>query len=925
MKQKIQSEIRLLTRRHPHYTAALIYSVILIICFFPLFNGTASLNWDAFDLWLPWKHFIVDELYTGQLPLWNPYFRDGFPQHGDTMTWYPISWVFGFLFGGYNLLSLHLEFLVHLLIAGTGMFSLSRRFSQNQKVNFLIGLSFMLSGFMIGNAQHVAWVISAAWMPWYFLALLQLKNTSGIKEWLFFVLVGYFLFSGGYLALFFVTVYLTLFYFIWLYWNNQHKRLFWRLLMNIILGALVIALLSLPLLVSAYEVFPLFNRFDPERLQVGKGIHLGSTPWNGVLSLLFPLGSGVYNVPEFEFGTFTTFFGLIPFLLLLVKFKIVYVHRTFLLLFTIAVLSLMCSMGDVFPIRKIISYFPLLDLFRYPTLFRLFYIFISLILLSMVLEKSPLKKSTPTKNTVKWLFGIFGLIFIMTAIFIFQNHQNWEVLIAYFKNIKYLNPLQGLNFNQRLGINFLMLGITFLGLCFWWVKRRHLPFYRFIYIAWFIEVVLVAGTSAPQTVYHSTNVNWVNHVIQSQPKKPNQLIPTHGIQENNKWKDYVGFSWKSKTFYTKQFSSLWYNPLHIKTPETSTINVTLDPSDALPFIGVVKTDSLGKHSVNEDKNIQFEVISNQHWRVSAPINLSEKGRLFIKQRYIPDWEAFSSQQNSEIQQTQEGYMLVDLSNIEQNTLEYVYNGGKYKIAFWISAACLLILLLVCYFLSSHKMEWSALTLVLVIIALIYNQQRFYSSHNATLTQENSIDSGDFFNGNFYLTDYWKSKSDTVYIPQNLPKTDQDIAYISLHYPKKKKKPVCINEEEFVMQTKDNALKPIVEIAEETGSPHFNYDLYNLVRDQRLYRNVIFIQLNYKAAPNNDLRLWLAHKRNGEWVNGDAWPLSVKSSSNNEKQLIAAMVVSAYDLVPDDELKLFVWGEADSTFSWSDFSIYKMPF
>lgn len=129
------------------------------------------MNWDALDLWMPWKHFIVDELYNGNLPLWNPYFRDGFPQHGDTMTWYPISWFLGFLFGGYNLFSVNLEFLLHLLIAGTGMFSLSNRFSNNQKVNFLIGLSFMLSGFMIGNAQHVAWVISAAWMPWYFLAL----------------------------------------------------------------------------------------------------------------------------------------------------------------------------------------------------------------------------------------------------------------------------------------------------------------------------------------------------------------------------------------------------------------------------------------------------------------------------------------------------------------------------------------------------------------------------------------------------------------------------------------------------------------------------------------------------------------------------------------------------------------------------------
>lgn len=918
MKQLNQHKIADWCHQHPTYAATFIYTIILVVSFFPLFQGTATMNWDALDLWMPWKHFIVDELYNGNLPLWNPYFRDGFPQHGDTMTWYPISWFLGFLFGGYNLFSVNLEFLLHLLIAGTGMFSLSNRFSNNQKVNFLIGLSFMLSGFMIGNAQHVAWAISAAWMPWYFLALFQLYDKQNLKQLALFIVVGYFLFSGGYLAIFFVIVYLTLFLFVTFYLNRINKP-FWRFSGFVFIGVIIIGILSLPILLSAYELFPLFNRFDPEKLQHGLDINLGATPWNGIISILFPFTSGIYNVPEFEFGTFSTFFGLIPFLLLLAKFKTIYINKKFLALFVLAVLFLMGSMGDVFPIRKLVSLLPLLDLFRYPTLFRLFYIFISLILLAMVLEKSPLKKSTPTKQIEGWSFGVISLLFLFVGTFLILNN-GVSTIKEYVHFSFYLKPLEDLSFYQRLGLNLLILGTVFSCLTIWWARKKYLPFYRFIFVAWLLEIIMVAGTSAPHSVYYPINVKWTNHIIQSQPTKTPPTVPDHSEQEANKWKEYIGFSWKSKTFYVKQFSSLWYNPLHITPPKLEQGVLKMKTSDTTPFIGTLTTNKDGEYSVIKNEVIDFEFISNQHICINYPSTLKKGNVLFIKQKYVPDWKAFINNQPVEIKQSSEGFILIELDPTKGTRIEFKYDRFNYLLAFWVSSSCLFIILLFLLLYSRYKWEWSILLLFLFVVTLINNQHRFYSISNIELNKENSLDSFDFYSRNFYAVDFWKSKKDTVLVPQNVSKTDQEIAFIQHHLPVFHEN-IYVGEELFNVRSKGENNKPLVVLNNQHPSNTFHFDLYKLVEENGLHKKVLLLTFNYKSISDAEQRFWVAHKRDGEWINGKAWQLSTTSYLNSEKKLVGAIDISSFCLLPDDELSLYVWGGEDPLLQWTSFALY----
>ncbi|MCE2847474.1 MAG: hypothetical protein LW707_10700, partial [Sphingobacteriales bacterium] len=37
------------------------------------------LKWDTMDQYYPWRHFVVESLRSGILPLWNPYEQFGYP------------------------------------------------------------------------------------------------------------------------------------------------------------------------------------------------------------------------------------------------------------------------------------------------------------------------------------------------------------------------------------------------------------------------------------------------------------------------------------------------------------------------------------------------------------------------------------------------------------------------------------------------------------------------------------------------------------------------------------------------------------------------------------------------------------------------------------------------------------------------------
>ena len=133
------------------------------------------------DWFYPMRYLIGECLQNHVLPVWNPYINLGYPLHTDPQSGalYPIVWIIGY-FLGYSPFTINLEFILHILFAFYGMKKLSEAIGLKGNVSILVGLSYACCGFFVGNAQHLTWIISAAWIPYilyYYIKLI--KKTPG--------------------------------------------------------------------------------------------------------------------------------------------------------------------------------------------------------------------------------------------------------------------------------------------------------------------------------------------------------------------------------------------------------------------------------------------------------------------------------------------------------------------------------------------------------------------------------------------------------------------------------------------------------------------------------------------------------------------------------------------------------------------------
>jgi len=77
-----------------------------------------------------------------------------------------------------------------------------------------MGVSYMLSGFFIGNAQHFMWIISGTWLPFILGAFLALKNAPSFAAAVRLGLAFFMIMTGGYPAFIILLLYLLVAIFI---------------------------------------------------------------------------------------------------------------------------------------------------------------------------------------------------------------------------------------------------------------------------------------------------------------------------------------------------------------------------------------------------------------------------------------------------------------------------------------------------------------------------------------------------------------------------------------------------------------------------------------------------------------------------------------------------------------------------------------
>lgn len=360
--------------------------IIILLAYFPLIFGKAVMKWDIADINLPWNYFITESIKNGILPLWNPYSRFGFPLYGDPGTWYPINWLIGF-FGYYDIIANHIDFIIHTFFAGWGMLKLLNYLKFSRVISLIGAICYMFSGFFISNSQHIWWLISASWLPFSLYYYIKLFRSPSIKDAVKYSIILFLMLSGGYPGLFFSTIYfyialfvITLFIAIKKYSRSHLSK--W--LLHLTFSITLFTLISLIVIVSSFDFFQHINRGNPLPFDSnsGKAISQGGLPLKALISFIFPFAVGYQDFKYWgaDFSILNCYFSLI--LLLVIVFSILKLNfsKKIIIFLIGGILALMTAMPDVFPIRYwLYKTLPLMDYFRFSSLFRIFAIFLFII------------------------------------------------------------------------------------------------------------------------------------------------------------------------------------------------------------------------------------------------------------------------------------------------------------------------------------------------------------------------------------------------------------------------------------------------------------------------------------------------------------------------------------------------------------------
>ncbi len=143
------------------------YTLFFLVLFYPVLSGWCEPRWDARDEFYPSFTYFADSLREGRFPLWDPYTSCGYPFHAEPHqpTLNPVGIAVALTVAN-TALGFVLYWGIHWWWGGLGMMWLAGRFGGTPAGGLVAALTYVFSGFFIGNAEHTPFIPVAAWLPW---------------------------------------------------------------------------------------------------------------------------------------------------------------------------------------------------------------------------------------------------------------------------------------------------------------------------------------------------------------------------------------------------------------------------------------------------------------------------------------------------------------------------------------------------------------------------------------------------------------------------------------------------------------------------------------------------------------------------------------------------------------------------------------
>jgi hypothetical protein len=514
-----------------HYKSYLLLLIIALLAYWPLTFGVFSVKNDAIHYFLPYRFQISETLRNGEWPLWNPYIYLGYPVQGDMQSgaWNPIVWIFS-LISRYDLTLFHFENLLYIFLGGVGMYKLTNRQVEHSGTAFLIAVSYMLSGFMLGG-QLINWLAAAAFFPFVIYYYLETIHRRSYKYSIKTGIAFYLLFTSGYPSFVIITGYILLFLFILkvIHYARDKDSNFslWKdFALKHFLFLLIFAALALPAIVSYAELLPYYQRGNGTSYQSSI---TNSFEWRHLLSLIFPTTINANDVSTSTDLTCRNIYSGLFTLIILAAFP-PKLNRRNILLICLLLFAFLFSLGDATPIRKICyNLVPLMDTFRHPSQMRLFIIFSILLLaspgLKRLLTNSLSKEDLMKLKKLTWI--ITTSIFIILIIALTQSALLKNISGLNFSELRITlkNIIDSISFSDGIAVSALVQ--LFFLTAFLLLVRKSLFYKKIFFYLWIANMFVMVQFLLPATFVSKTSPKEINAFIHFQfPDWKNPLQKT---------------------------------------------------------------------------------------------------------------------------------------------------------------------------------------------------------------------------------------------------------------------------------------------------------------------------------------------------------------------------------------------------------------
>ncbi len=376
--------------------------ILIVTLFFLAVNhnlvfGTGVGVWDVDNAYMPYQSIVADHARAGRFAIWDVWSNGGVLIAGDPQfgAFSPINFFFGFLFGG-KTIGFRFYWLFVWWLGGLGIMILGRHLKSPAWGASAVALGYLFSGIYITNAEHTALIIAYSFIPFVIwrldVALCSRQLFPAVQAGALWGLSA----LSGYPAL---TIFTTFYCALWALGRllfdqdisvqdeksaplTKTRRPTFRFILAVLLllgsvGTLILSPTYFSFLYEGAGTTTRVSALSREVITKENPLHPGAvatfaSPYLAVQKL--------YNLsylwPGMDVSMSSIYIGVI--IVVLALFALINRGRErfrWWLLF-LALLSLVCAMSDVFPLRGWLYDFVYpTRFFRHSSVFRAYYLF----------------------------------------------------------------------------------------------------------------------------------------------------------------------------------------------------------------------------------------------------------------------------------------------------------------------------------------------------------------------------------------------------------------------------------------------------------------------------------------------------------------------------------------------------------------------